>query len=61
MAADLARQATAANPADAEAWLTLGGAYDMMGNKAAAKGAYKSCVTKGQGPQVAECKALLGE
>jgi DNA-binding response OmpR family regulator len=61
LAADLAKQATQQNPSDAEAWLTLGGAYDMMGAKAAAKSAYQSCVAKGQGPQVAECKALLGE
>ncbi len=57
----LAQQATAANPADAEAWLILGGGLEMLGNKAAARNAYKSCVSSGQGARVAECKALIGQ
>ncbi len=60
-AISFAHQATAANPSDAEAWLTLGGAYDMAGNKAAAKNAYQSCVAHGSGSRVSECKALLGQ
>jgi Flp pilus assembly protein TadD len=60
-AISLASQATAANPADAEAWLILGGAYEMVGNKAAARNAYKSCAASGSGSRVSECKALLGQ
>ena len=57
----LAQQATAQNPADAEAWLTLGGAYEMAGNHGAAMRAFRNCVAKAQGARVSECKALLGE
>jgi DNA-binding response OmpR family regulator len=60
-AADLARRAAAADPSNAEAWLTLGASYDAAGNRALAHLAYKSCVDSGKGPRVGECKALLGE
>jgi DNA-binding response OmpR family regulator len=60
-AAEVARRATAADPSNAEAWLTLGAAYDASGNRAQAHNAYKSCVDSGTGPRVGECKALLGE
>jgi DNA-binding response OmpR family regulator len=60
-AADLARRATAADPSSAEAWLTLGAAYDAAGNRALAHLAYKSCVDSGKGSRVGECKELLGE
>jgi Flp pilus assembly protein TadD len=60
-AADLARRAAAADPSSAEAWLTLGAAYDAAGNRALARLAYKNCVDSGRGSRVGECKALLGE
>jgi DNA-binding response OmpR family regulator len=60
-AAEVARKATTADPRNAEAWLTLGAAYDAAGSRAQAHFAYKNCVDSGQGPRVAECKALLGE
>ena len=59
-AADLARKAVNGDPTNAEAWLTLGAAYDAMGNRALARTAYKSCVDHGQGPRVSECRALSG-
>jgi DNA-binding response OmpR family regulator len=59
-AIDAARRATAADPADAEAWLTLGAAYDASGNRAQARSAYQSCVDRGRGGRVGECRALLG-
>lgn len=56
----LAAQATAQSPDNAEAWLTLGAAYDMAGNGGAAKQAYRSCVAKAGGhPLVGECKAFV--
>jgi DNA-binding response OmpR family regulator len=56
----LASQATARAPENAEAWLTLGAAYDMAGNAAAAKNAYRSCVAKASGhPLANECKAFV--
>jgi DNA-binding response OmpR family regulator len=60
-AIDLARQATSANPADAEAWLTLGAAFDASGRSADARAAYQSCVARGKGGRVDECRALLGQ
>ena len=60
-AAEVARRATAADPSNVEAWLTLGAAYDASGNRAQAHGAYKNCVDTGRGPRVSECKALLNE
>jgi DNA-binding response OmpR family regulator len=60
-AAEVARRATAADPSNAEAWLTLGAAYDASGNRAQARLAYKNCVDNGRGPRVGECKALLSE
>jgi DNA-binding response OmpR family regulator len=60
-AAEVARKATAADPTNAEAWLTLGAAYDAAGNRAQARLAYKNCVDNGRGARVSECKALLNE
>jgi Flp pilus assembly protein TadD len=60
-AIDMAKRATAASPGDAEAWLTLGAAYDAQGKRAQARAAYQSCVDRGQGSRVAECRALLGQ
>lgn len=59
-AAELARKATAADPSNAEAWLTLGAAYETAGNKNAAKSAYKSCAARAGGSRVSECRALAG-
>jgi hypothetical protein len=60
-AAEVARKATTADPQSAEAWLTLGAAYDAAGSRAQAHLAYKNCVDSGRGPRVSECRALLGE
>ncbi|MDB4998248.1 MAG: serine/threonine protein kinase [Myxococcaceae bacterium] len=55
----IALAATQHDPTDAEAWLTLGAAYETQGRKDAALAAYKSCTTQGTGPRVGECRALL--
>jgi Flp pilus assembly protein TadD len=60
-AIELARRATQENPGDANAWLTLGAAYDAAGSPGAAKAAYKSCVATAHGANVSECRALAGE
>ncbi len=60
-ASELARRATAADPTNAEAWLTLGAAYDAEGRRSQARAAYQSCIDKGKGPRVNECRALLGQ
>ena len=58
-AIDLGRKATSADPSNAEAWLTLGAAYEAAGRASLARGAYQSCVSHGKGERVAECRALL--
>lgn len=58
-AAELARVGTGKNPKDAETWLTLGAAYEAVGQKARARAAYQSCVSRAEGPRVEECRALL--
>ncbi len=59
-AAELAWKATKRDPSNAEAWLTLGGAYHALGNRAQAQQAYRSCAKQAAGPRVAECRALAG-
>jgi Flp pilus assembly protein TadD len=55
----LARQATQAHPADADAWLRLGAAYEASGDAASARRAYVRCVALAHGPNVSECRLLL--
>jgi cytochrome c-type biogenesis protein CcmH/NrfG len=57
-AVELARQATSADPTNAEAWLTLGAAYEASGRASLARSAYQSCATRGKGERVGECRAL---
>jgi Flp pilus assembly protein TadD len=57
-AVELARQATAAAPADANAWLTLGAAYSASGNASAARDAYRSCIVHARTPNVSECRMM---
>lgn len=60
-ALELAVRATQADPGNAEAWLTLGAAYQALGNKGLAAGAYRSCAKRAAAhPRVAECRALAG-
>jgi len=60
-AIDLARKATSGDPSNAEAWLTLGAAYEAAGRASYARGAYQSCVAHGKGERVEECRALLAQ
>ena len=59
-AVELARKATTANPADANAWLTLGAAYTAMGNASAARDAYRNCVAQARTASVSECRVMFG-
>jgi hypothetical protein len=57
----LAVRATQQNPANADAWLTLGAAYTAVGRRGQAMGAYRSCARLAQAhPHVSECRALAG-
>ena len=57
-AVDLARQAVNLSPGNADAWLTLGAAYQATGNPAAAHEAYRTCVEKARTANVGECRVL---
>jgi DNA-binding response OmpR family regulator len=57
-AVSLARQAVAENPSNADAWLTLGAAYQASGNGGAAKQAYRDCTKQAHFANVTECFAL---
>jgi Flp pilus assembly protein TadD len=59
-AVDLARQAVNASPGNADAWLTLGAAYQATGDAASAREAYRRCVEKAHTANVSDCRVLAG-
>jgi hypothetical protein len=52
-------RSVALDPTDAEAWLILGGAYQLRGLGSDAHRAFASCVRHGRSGPVAECRSLL--
>ncbi len=58
-AAELAERATAVDPSSAHAWITLGAARQMRGDRQGARHAYQNCVKLGKGQYVSECRAML--
>ncbi|MCZ6807685.1 MAG: DUF4388 domain-containing protein [Deltaproteobacteria bacterium] len=58
-AAELAERATAIDPSNALAWVTLGSARQMRGDRQGARQAYRNCVKLGKGRYVSECRAML--
>ena len=54
----LARQAVAANPDDADAWLTLGAACQAGGDVAGARDAYRTCLLRAHTANISECRLL---
>jgi len=58
-ASELAERATAVDPANALAWVTLGAARQMRGDRQGARQAYQNCVKLGEGQYVSECRAML--
>ena len=60
-AAQLAFIATQQDPGNADAWLTLGAAYEAMDKKQQAIESYRSCARKAAShPRVSECKQRAG-
>jgi CheY-like chemotaxis protein/Flp pilus assembly protein TadD len=57
-ALSLARQAVAANPADADAWLVLGAACQSSGDVAGARDAYTNCMARAHTANISECRLL---
>jgi Flp pilus assembly protein TadD len=58
-AAELAERATAIEPTNALAWVTLGAARQARGDRQGARQAYQNCVKLGKGRYVSECRAML--
>jgi DNA-binding response OmpR family regulator len=58
-AAELAERATAVDATNALAWVTLGAARQMRGDRQGARHAYQNCVKLGRGQYVSECRAML--
>ena len=56
----LAQQAVAANPFDADGWLTLAAARRAAGDAAGAHDAYRKCVASARTFGVMSCRALVG-
>ncbi len=59
-AVELGRQAVNATPGNADAWLTLGAAYQATGDNASARDAYRRCVERARTANVSECRVLAG-
>ena len=58
-AAELAERATAVDPTNALAWVTLGAARQARGDRQGARQAYQNCAKLGKGRYVSECRAML--
>jgi DNA-binding response OmpR family regulator len=58
-AAELAERATAIEPTNGLAWVTLGAARQARGDRQGARQAYQNCVKLGKGRYVSECRAML--
>ncbi|MGB8330133.1 MAG: DUF4388 domain-containing protein [Polyangiales bacterium] len=58
-AAELAERATAVDPTNALAWVTLGAARQARGDQQGARQAYQNCAKLGKGQFVSECRAML--
>ena len=52
-------RAVALDPADAEAWLILGAAYQQKGDAKSAARSFKACVDQGKRGPKGECAAML--
>jgi DNA-binding response OmpR family regulator len=59
VASELAERATAIDPSNALAWVTLGAARQMRGDRQGARQAYQNCAKLGKGQYVSECRAML--
>jgi DNA-binding response OmpR family regulator len=58
-ATELAERASAIDPSNSLAWVTLGAARQMRGDRQGARQAYQSCAKLGKGRYVSECRAML--
>ena len=54
-----AQRAVQSDVTNAEGWIVLGAALEMLGDRAGAQDAYRNCVAHGQGPYLLECRRVL--
>ncbi len=58
-AKELASRAVSVDPASSKAWITLGAARQGLRDTDGARDAYRSCVARGQGKYVSQCRMML--
>jgi Flp pilus assembly protein TadD len=54
-----ASRAIELDPSNSEGWIVLGAAQDQLGDRKAARDAYRRCVEVGRGGYVAECRRMV--
>lgn len=57
-AREYAQRAVLADASNAEGWIVLGAALELLGDRAGARDAYRNCVEWGQGPYLVECRRV---
>ncbi|HKP58144.1 MAG TPA: hypothetical protein VJV78_15535 [Polyangiales bacterium] len=57
-AREYAQRAVRADATNAEGWIVLGAALELLGDKPGAQAAYHSCVEQGRGPYLSQCKQV---
>ena len=57
-AREYAQRAVQADASNAEGWIVLGAALELLGDRAGARDAYRKCVERGQGPYLMECRRV---
>jgi tetratricopeptide (TPR) repeat protein len=57
-AREYAQRAVQADASNAEGWIVLGAALELLGDRAGARDAYRKCVERGQGPYLNECRRV---
>jgi Flp pilus assembly protein TadD len=58
-AAEYATRAVVADAGNSEGWIELGAAREQLGDRKAAREAYRQCVALGRGEYVAECRRMV--
>ncbi len=59
LARTYAQRAVKADATNAEGWIVLGAALEILGDKAASQDAYRNCVATGSGPYLVQCKQVV--
>jgi DNA-binding response OmpR family regulator/Flp pilus assembly protein TadD len=54
-----AEKAIELDPTNSEGWIVLGAGKHQLGDRKAAKEAYRKCTEQGHGPYVAECRRMI--